>query len=94
MKTKRWRGYYRAIKRKEPWALKLQALEKSNPLSFLFAVHYGPYIADFIPQANVFLKTMNKIEPGFYHQPIILGLEHGVTYKVDNTPKKKKPWRW
>lgn len=112
MRTKRKRGWYRAIKRREPWALKLQILEKTNPLQFLFAMTYGPYIQDLIPVFNPsFLAHIEEhkkylyLDAGFYHQPIILGNEHGVVFSdnklsckqdcpIHDISKKRKGWLW
>jgi hypothetical protein len=60
MRTKRKRDYYRAIKRREEWALKLQQLEKTNPLQFLFAMIYGGYISDLIPNKSVLSSIPQK----------------------------------
>ena len=89
------RGLYRAAKRNEPWAVKLLKLKETNPLSFLFQRVYGDKIKDLVQNSNPFLNLIKhtNYNRGFYHQPIILGLEP-ISFKVDGTPKKRKGYLW
>ncbi len=54
----RLRGYYRALKRKEPWALKLNKLP---PLQFLLTWKYRPHmIAELVYNTNPFLRFIKS----------------------------------
>ncbi len=72
----RRKGYYRALKRLEPWALKIEELKDKSPLQYLFALTYGVHIHNLIPTQNPFFSSLPKEDfTGFFHQPVILGLK-------------------
>lgn len=57
---KRMRGYYRAIKREEPWAI---ALSKKDPFGFILSWTYrAPMIKEVLCAKNPFLEMVEKKE--------------------------------
>ncbi len=89
--VKRWRGYHRALKRGEPWAIKFS---KMSPLNQVFTWVYRDYMFEkLLYSKNPILDSIPKDSSwssGKYYQPVILGLEHGVTF-ADTKEDKDEP---
>lgn len=78
--TKRWRGYYRALKSGKPWAIEFS---KKIPLNRLFHLVYREeMISKILYSENPLMKLINKDEKkgNPYILPVILGLEAGITF--------------
>ncbi len=73
------RGFHRAVKRNEKWALKIWALKDINPLGYLLALLYRN--VDFkalVYSKNPFLDLVYKPDnwTGKYHTvPLVFGKE-------------------
>lgn len=80
--TKRWRGYYRALKRGESWAVELS---KKSPLNRLFIWVYGNAIEKLVRSENPLLKLLPKQENNLYHQPVILGVDFTLAEFIKTT---------
>lgn len=77
---KRWRGYYRALKRGKPWAVRLS---KMSAFSRLFAWHYNNVLIDLVPTSNKLMELMPKrsLTGDAYHMPVVLSEDHGLVFK-------------
>lgn len=74
---KRYRSFYRAVKRREAWALKIWAL-RDNPIQYCFALMYRRVDwSTFVYARNPFLDLISKEPEGFQGKyfpiPIIYG---------------------
>lgn len=60
-------------------------------LNWLFKKTYGPHLRDLVYGANALLSVIPKDKNygGMYHQPVVLGLEHGVTFTPYKLPEFK-----
>jgi hypothetical protein len=65
VRPKRIKGYYRAVKRGEPWALELK--KKEGTLAFFLEWTYGPVLDELfresLYQPNFLLRGLEKSEP-------------------------------
>lgn len=52
-------------------------------LNCLFRITYDPYIEDLLLKRNPILDLMPKNSNNIFNKPVILGLEHGVSF-IDN----------
>lgn len=88
--VKRWRGYHRALKRGEPWAIKFSKLSPLNQMFtwvyrnelFEQALKAKNWLLDFIPKDSSWASSK-------YHQPVILGLSP-LTF-ADTKEEKDEP---
>lgn len=58
----------------------LKTLPTSTILNITFKLTYSEHIQDLVLNKNLFLSLIPKSE-SLYHQPIILGLKHGVEFE-------------
>lgn len=60
----RLRGYYRAVKRGESWALKIDALKEKNYFQWIIALSFrNVEFADILSAENPFLSVLEKSIP-------------------------------
>lgn len=82
--TKRFRSYYRALKRQESWAIKLSKLSK---LEQMFAWLYRDHLSSIITTKNPFLALVRKNTDFFekyFPAPVL--------YKT-SSKRKRSQWR-
>jgi len=70
--------YYLILKYQDKVSERL--LKRQKELLEKGSEEFGRVLRDLINAPNPILKMMISKESGIYHQPVILGLEHGVTF--------------
>lgn len=78
----RIKGYWRAVRRKEPWALEIERLRAKGGFEFLCA--WSMRTVDFSEVVKSYAKGLGKLQEkeklgDLYTVPVLLGKEHGTS---------------